>query len=152
MYHHDPLDPQGPAIPAAVGQFLTALRTLELPAWRAALAAARARTPGDAELLDALTVLSITTARLELGEARRVVEERARWTVTPALARLNGPGQLAARRHLSEADEATLLFAAEWAAVALLVREAISPQHFGVLYEPFRSLVPPPPGSSAIGE
>lgn len=129
--------------------FLTALRALRPPAWWAALAAVRARCPRDPALRDALRALSFTTSRLSLAEARRAADRRVFRTVVPMLARLE-EAEADARRELSEAAQAALLFAAEWAAAALLVRDALAPAHFDALYAPFAGVIPPPSAATRM--
>lgn len=154
MHPDDLLAPDPPEDPpAAVLDFLTALRTLTLPEWQRILAAVRERGPGDRALLDALTVLSITTARLGRHKARRAVETRVACAMAPTV--LPPPGSApvdfaaAAGRQLGQltlADQATLQFAAEWAAAALLVRDALPAGQLALLYAPFSTVVPMPRG------
>jgi hypothetical protein len=147
-------DPEPPDLPpAAVREFLTALGALSLADWHRVLTVARTRGPGDRALLDALTVLSITTARLGLHHARREVEARVACALAPIVLPPpeRGPGDFdaAAGRQLGQltlADQATLQFAAEWAAAALLVRDALAPEQLALLYAPFAAVVPMPDG------
>lgn len=151
MPAHDPLDSLPPTVPSAVLDFLARLRALTLPEWQRVLAAARARRPGDPALLDALTVLAITTARLQRHVERRAIETHASRAMAPLILPPPGaaPGDFAAATgrqggQLGLADQATLQFAAEWAASALLVRDALPPAQLAQLYGPFAAVIPLP--------